>query len=417
MISRFTKIQLIIFAFVTVIGGAIVGGKYAEIDRLFIDRTFPVVAEFADSGGIFAGAEVTYRGIAVGKVGKLTFTEEGVNVRIDVENDAPKLSDDVVAVVANKSAIGEQFVDLRPRTNAAPYLKAGSVIPQADTRIPISTTKLLIDLDDLIASVDTNALKVLVDELGQAFEGTGRDLSRIFDAQTEFVQAADDNIDVTRQLIRSSGTVLQTQIDKRSQLATFSKNLALFSDTLVDADPDIRRLFDEGGSSAKTFNQFIKVNDKDLTSIFKDLRLAFEPIDKYHKGLEVISILYPYLIEGGFSVIAPSKTDAGEFDATFGLVTTGRTDTEPPPVGGPDHPQGVCQDKEGYPEEDKEEYRPRREPDNLNDIEFNVDADCKNYAKVARNPEKTIVNLNRTGTASVSGKDSWKWLLLGPAMN
>ncbi len=71
MISRLTKIQLVIFAIVTVLGGAFVGGRYAQVDRLVVDRSFPVTAQFKDSGGIFAGAQVTYRGIPVGKVGKL----------------------------------------------------------------------------------------------------------------------------------------------------------------------------------------------------------------------------------------------------------------------------------------------------------------------------------------------------------
>jgi len=78
MISRLTKIQLVVFAIVTVLGGAFVGGRYAQIDRLVIDRTFPVTVELPDSGGIFAGAQVTYRGIPVGRVDELKFTESGV---------------------------------------------------------------------------------------------------------------------------------------------------------------------------------------------------------------------------------------------------------------------------------------------------------------------------------------------------
>jgi phospholipid/cholesterol/gamma-HCH transport system substrate-binding protein len=420
MISRSVKIQLIIFALVTVIGGAIVGGRYAQIDRLFVDRSYPVTAEFRDSGGIFSGAQVTYRGIAVGKVSRLAFTADGVNATMDIEDKAPKIPSDVVAVVANKSAIGEQFIDLRPRSSASPYLHAGSVITVANTQIPLTTTELLIDIDKLVSSVDTKSLETLVDELGLAFRGTGRDLSRIIDTSTAFIQTADDNFDVTRALIRSSSTVLQTQVDKQSQLATFSKNLALLSDTLVKSDPDIRRLFSQGSSSAKLLNAVVAENRKDLQSIFKDLRIASEPLDRLHKGLEVISLLYPYLVEGGFSVIAPSKQPGvfgdHQFDATFGLVIT------PAPSDHTD-PQAVCQNPNnpdipgGYPAIDGEEYRQRRPPSDLDDIEFNVDADCKNYSKVARNPEKTIINLNRTGADSAPGKDSWKWLLLGPATN
>ncbi len=141
MISRLTKIQLVIFAIVTVLGGAFVGGRYAQIDRLVVDRSFPVSAQFKDSGGIFAGAQVTYRGIPVGKVGKLSFKDDGVRATLDIENSAPNIPSDVLAVVANKSAIGEQFVDLQPRTNSGPYLHKGSSIALARTPASRSTPR------------------------------------------------------------------------------------------------------------------------------------------------------------------------------------------------------------------------------------------------------------------------------------
>ena len=85
MITTTTKIQLVIFAIVTVLGAAFVGGRYAQIDRLVIDRTYPVNVNFKESGGIYAGAEVTYRGLPVGKVGKLEFVPSGVRARLDIE--------------------------------------------------------------------------------------------------------------------------------------------------------------------------------------------------------------------------------------------------------------------------------------------------------------------------------------------
>src|SRR5690606_37166159 len=101
MISRLTKIQLLVFALVTLIGGTIVGGKYAQIDRLVVDRTYDVTAQLRDSGGIFAGAEVTYRGIGVGRVEKLEFTEAGVDAPLAIENSPPEIPADTLAVVAN----------------------------------------------------------------------------------------------------------------------------------------------------------------------------------------------------------------------------------------------------------------------------------------------------------------------------
>ena len=49
-------------------------------DRLFYDSSYTVTAHFAQSGGIFTGAEVTYRGVGVGQVADMKLTDEGVDV-------------------------------------------------------------------------------------------------------------------------------------------------------------------------------------------------------------------------------------------------------------------------------------------------------------------------------------------------
>ena len=405
MISRLTKIQLVIFAIVTLLGGAFVGGRYAQVDRLFVDRTFPVTAQFKDSGGIFAGAQVTYRGIPVGKVGKLKFKDDGVQARLDIENDAPKIPADVEAVVANKSAIGEQFVDLQPRNNSAPYLRKDSAISLRNTRIPIDTTTLLVDVNDLVSSVNTESLRTVVNELGQAFEGTGQDLSTILDTSSEFIKAADDNIDVTRALIRDSSSVLQTQIDKSDDIGTFSKNLALLSDSLVDADPDLRRLFDKGSESAATLNAVVNENSADLGNAVRDLVTASKPLSENVLGLQAIFILYPYLVEGSFSVldeVVKNGKGTGDYNATFGLVAL-----DPTPTCTYDQNGGAASG-----------YRERREEAVISDRAFDTEADCKvanNH--IARQASKTVLQRSAaTSDASVpTGKDTWKWLLLGPA--
>lgn len=423
MITRLTKIQLVIFAIVTVLGGAFVGGRYAQVDRLVVDRSFPVTAQFKDSGGIFAGAQVTYRGIPVGKVGKLRFKEQGVQATLNIENSAPKIPADVLAVVANKSAIGEQFVDLQPRSNNAPYLNSRSAISLQNTRIPIDTTTLLVDVDKLVSSVNTDSLRTVVEELGQGFEGTGQDLSTILDTSSEFIQAADDNIDVTRALINDSSSVLQTQIDKQGQLGTFSKNLALLSDSLVNADPDLRRLLEKGSVSARTLRQVVNENSVDLGNAVRDLVTANKPLSANILGLQATFILYPYLLEGSFSVLDEVKSgaDKGEYNATFGLVLTDDTKTCTYAQNGGD----------------ASGYRKRRSDSTIEDRAFDTDTDCKvANNNIARQSCKTVLDgrrpldcdpkLNRVAPsprtgASVSdppahtGKDSWKWLLLDPA--
>jgi phospholipid/cholesterol/gamma-HCH transport system substrate-binding protein len=407
VITRFTKIQLLIFAIITLIGGAFVGGRYAKIDRLVVDRSYAVTAQFSDSGGIFAGAQVTYRGIPVGTVDELRFGGGGVKAVLDIEDSAPDIPRDVLAVVANKSAIGEQFVDLQPRANKGPYLAQGSTIPLGSTRIPIDTTTLLVDVDGLVKSVDTDSLRTVVDELGKAFQGTGPDLARILDTSSEFIRAADDNIDVTRALIRDSESVLQTQIDKQGELGTFSKNLALLSDTLVEADPDLRRLLDRGGESAATVREVVDENADDLGSAVRDLLVANKPLQENVLGLQTIFLLYPYLLEGSFSVIEPEVKggkETGEYQANFGLVLSDSTPT--------------CSFAQNGGEASG--YRERRGEPAISDMEFRTDVDCKvKDNKIARQASKTVLRRSAAGTVThegptATGKDSWKWLLSDP---
>ncbi|WP_129185587.1 MCE family protein [Aeromicrobium fastidiosum] len=402
-----TKIQLVIFAIVTIIGGAFVGGRYAQVDRLVVDRSYPITAQFSDSGGIFAGAQVTYRGIPVGEVAKLQFDNGGVKATLDIENSAPDIPSDVTAIVANKSAIGEQFIDLQPQSDAKPYLASGSVIPLGRTRIPIDTTTLLVDVNNLVTSVDTDNLRTVVDELGQAFEGTGPDLARILDTSSDFIQTADANIDVTRSLIRDSDSVLQTQIDKRGQLATFSKNLALLSDTLVDADPDLRRLLDKGGDSAATLRKVVDENSEDLGNAIRDLVIANKPLADNVLGLQAVFILYPYLLEGSFTALVPNVTggkETGDYNAKFGLVLTDTTPTCTYAQNGGD----------------ASGYRKRLGEGRISDVQFDVNTDCKvKDNKIARQPSKTVLRRSAAGTPSyqgstATGKDSWKWLLSDP---
>jgi phospholipid/cholesterol/gamma-HCH transport system substrate-binding protein len=408
MITRLTKIQLVIFAIVTLLGGAFVGGRYAKIDRMVVDRSFPVTVQLKDSGGLFEGAQVTYRGVGVGRVGKMTFEDKGVRARIDIEDNAPKIPSDLLAVVANKSAVGEQYMDLQPRKTTAPYLKSGTNITAANTEIPIQTADLLVHVNDLVKSVDTDSLKTLVNELGTAFAGTGPDLGRIIDTQTEFIQAADEHIDTTRALIRDSDTVLQTQIDKQGELTTFSKNLALFSDTLAGSDPDLRRLADGGAGAAKEVRQVVDENSDDLGALANNLITANKPAYENTQAVRTLFILMPYLLEGAPStLIHDPKTDT--YDAAFGIVTS--------------HDGTVCND--GY----RSDRRPAE--DVTPDSQFDVTADCTKSSLVPRNPSKTVVEKNRapatgnstptdaTGSSTPDslafGKDSWQWLLLGPA--
>ncbi|MFC4783013.1 MCE family protein [Nocardioides sp. MAHUQ-72] len=321
MITRRTRIQLMVFVLITLLGVTYVGARYARLDRLVLDDSYTVVAHFEESGGIFAGGEVSYRGVRIGQVGKLELTDDGVDVYLDIDKSYDSIPADTLAVVGNRSAVGEQYVELQPQVDTAPYLRDDSEIADDDTRTPIATQKLLGDLSTTVESVDKKALRTTVSELGQAFGGTGKDLQQIIDTGNAFIKSANDNFDVTTDLIRDGNTVLKGQVASASAIRTFARDLSLFSGTLAGSDESLRAVIDNGSATATQLRTFLEDNQVDLGELINNLVTTGDVVVKHLDGIAQILVIYPYVVEGGFTVVSKSP-DTGLYDAHFGMVLT-----------------------------------------------------------------------------------------------
>jgi phospholipid/cholesterol/gamma-HCH transport system substrate-binding protein len=175
MLTLGTRLKNIAFLIIGVLVIGYIGVRYADLGRLVGLRGYYVVRlDLAQTGGLFPGSDVTYRGVSVGRVGDLHLTATGVRADLHINDSAPKIPSDLQAVVANLSAVGEEYVDLRPSRGGRPYLAGGSHIPQSATQVPPSVTNLLTDVNSLAASVPLDSLRTVVDELGQTFPGAGR---------------------------------------------------------------------------------------------------------------------------------------------------------------------------------------------------------------------------------------------------
>ena len=318
MITARTKRQLLIFLIITVVGVTYVGARYARLDRLFYDSSYSVTAHLKESGGIFTDAEVTYRGVQVGRVEELKLTDEGVDVVLSIEKDHDDIPADSLALVGNKSAVGEQYVELQPQSNEKPYLEESSEIAVDKTSVPVSTTEILTNLDNLVQSVPQSDLRTVVAESGAAFQGAGPDLARIIDTSTDFIDTANANFETTQKLIRDSRILLQTQVDKESAIRGFSRDLSLFTGTLADSDRDLRRVIDEGSATANELRTFLERNRVNLGELISQLVTTNEIVVKHLDGIRQILVIYPYVVAGGYTVAA--KQDDGNYNARFGLV-------------------------------------------------------------------------------------------------
>ena len=416
MIGRTTKIQLAVFVLISLLGISYVSAEYVGLTDRLLGRSFVVSADFAESGGIFANAEVTYRGVTVGRVDRLELARDGVRVflRLDGGTEVPT---DTAAVVANRSAVGEQYVDLQPKRDGRPYLAQGSRIPRADTETPLPVQTLLVNLDRLVNSVPRDDLETVIDELGTAFSGTGQDLRRLIDNGNALTEEATATLPETIRLIQDGQTVLDTQRDSGPAIKSFAEDLALLSDTLRERDGDLRGVFDNGIVAAQELEGLLRENRPAIAALLGNLLSGAQVTVARLDGLEQILVTYPVVVSGGYTVVP------GDGTAHFGLVeqsspkaceydtkrrtpnqtanTQANTDarcTDPPPgsqVRGSANAPGPSNGSAS------------RTPSYLGGL----DAQTGRVLGVDGRP---LLMGSRGGQERLLGKDSWQWLLLGP---
>ncbi|MDX6199850.1 MAG: phospholipid/cholesterol/gamma-HCH transport system substrate-binding protein [Actinomycetota bacterium] len=320
MITRQTKLQLLVFGLISLLGLSFTGVRYAGLGRFFQDQGYVVKADFSDSGGIFKGAEVTNRGVPQGKVVSLDLQQDGVRVGLRMK-PGTKIPKDVKAFVGNRSAVGEQYVDLQPQADGGPYLRNGDVIDRDHTGIPIAPTQLLVNLDRFVTSIDTRDVTVVLDELGKAFEGSSDSLQRLVDAGDQLTETATAHLPQTKKLIEDGRPVLATQRDTSGQFRSFNRDLADLTGQLRASDPDFRRLFAAGTQSARETTDLLESNRSALPILLDNLVTVAQVQSIRLPALRQILVTYPNVIAGGFTVVPNDGT------THFGLATTGN----PPP--------------------------------------------------------------------------------------
>jgi phospholipid/cholesterol/gamma-HCH transport system substrate-binding protein len=316
MLTRTTRLQLVAFGLIAVIVLAYTAFHYASLGRLFGLRGYYVVQmDLSNAGGIFPNADVTYRGVSVGRVGAMRLTPTGVEVDLNISSSAPPIPGSLHAAVADLSAVGEEYVDLRPVTGRGPYLTQGSVIPRQDTQLPLPVTSLLTSVNTLATSLPLASLRSVLNELATGFSGEGTSIQALIDGQSQLVRAASATTSQSIALTEESKSVLATQIAEASALSSFAANLRLFAGQFVASDSDLRRLIADGPAAATQVAGLITDNTPGLGALIANLLTTSEvSLTRGNNINELLSAL-PAAIAAGSTVI----TTKG---ARFGVALT-----------------------------------------------------------------------------------------------
>ncbi len=267
------------------------------------------------AGGLYRFSNVTYRGVQVGEVTALKLTPSDAEATLSLGRSL-KIPANLQAEVRSVSAVGEQYVDLRPRTNSPPYLHDGSVIAMRDTTIPQPVGPMLDRVSALINSIPKDKLNALLDESFKGFNGAGYDLGSLIDSAATISGDLKPVADRTRTLIEDTGPLLDSQAETTDAIRTWARSLAGISQVLVTDDSQVRTLLENGPEALNEASRLLNQVKPTLPVLLANLTTIGQVAVVYHASLEQLLVLLPPSVSStqSYSTTSnPTGLPLGEF--------------------------------------------------------------------------------------------------------
>jgi phospholipid/cholesterol/gamma-HCH transport system substrate-binding protein len=268
--------------------------------------SYPIYGIFTAAGGVASNQEVTYRGVQVGRVGEMTLTENGVRIELIIESGHRIPREGTRARVLFKSAVGEQFVDLLPEADVAPFFRAGDVIPADRTSIPIQVEDLLRQLETVLQSIDPDALGSLIHELGAGLTGHGDELRNIILSLDTLAKIGADRRAQLADLIEDGADIQDSFNSTREDFVRAQEAARAVLETLVDRKEDVERTLEAARSLDTEIIALLDNRKQELNQILADLGTVIR-ITHAHRGDldKTLTYLGPFLADAVAAYDAP----------------------------------------------------------------------------------------------------------------
>ncbi|OBF13386.1 MCE family protein [Mycobacterium sp. ACS4331] len=313
MLDRLSRIQLLIFSIVTVLTVTAIAVFYLHLPAKVGIGSYKVAANFAAGGGIYENANVTYRGVTIGRVESVGLTDDGVLASMRLNSNTP-VPDNVTATVKSVSAVGEQYIDLVPPegTDASTdKLRNGATIGQDRTAVGQDISSLLRQANALVDSVSNSRLQDVLREAFKAFNGSGPELARMIQSTRLLIDEANASAGQTTALIDQAGPFLQAQIRAGDDIKSLADGLAQVTTQFNNADPQFRSVLATAPGATDAANTAFSGIRPDFPMLAANLANLGRVGVIYHKSIEQALVIFPALIAALITVAGGVPADEG----------------------------------------------------------------------------------------------------------
>lgn len=292
-LTRRIKIQLAVFTVISLSAASLMFFNYMQIPTVFfgVDR-YTVTVELPQAGGLYPGGNVTYRGVEVGRVQAIQLTATGAEAVLQLDSDV-HIPANLNAQVHSVSAVGEQYVELLPRTGQGPSLKDGDVIPGDRSYVPPDINSLLAATNRGLAVIPRDNLKTVVDESYTAVGGLGPELSRLISGTAQLAIDSRHNLDALVNVIDGSKPLLDSQTQSADAVQAWAAHLATITSELRDNDSSVAGLLREGSPAVAEARQLFDRLNPTLPIVLANLVSVGQVGVTYRDNLESLLVELP----------------------------------------------------------------------------------------------------------------------------
>jgi phospholipid/cholesterol/gamma-HCH transport system substrate-binding protein len=319
VLTRFIKIQLVLFTILTVIAITVLGWYYLRIPSLVGIGQYELHAQLPRSGGLYATANVTYRGSQIGKVTSVVPTENGARATMSIDNRY-KIPADASANVHSVSAIGEQYLDLVSEGNPGQYLAPGSTI--TESTVPSEVGPALDAANQGLAVLPKEKIDALLTETSNAVGGLGPALQRLVDSTTNLAQGFKDNLPQVNDIIANSAPILDSQAQSGDNIEQWSRNLDIIASQSAEQDAALRSGLEQAAPTLDQVNNVFSGVRDSLPQTLANLAIVIDMLKRYNKGLEQTLVILPQ---------GAAVAQAGTLFEDLGQLPLALSINQPPP--------------------------------------------------------------------------------------
>ena len=302
MLTPFIRRQLIAFVILTVVSIFVLGVYYLRVPSLVGIGQYTLKAELPASGGLYPTANVTYRGITIGRVTDVEPTEQGAEATMSIASRY-KIPIDTVANVHSVSAVGEQYLDLVSSGNPGKYFSEGQTITKGT--VPSEIGPALDTANRGLAALPADKIPKLLDETAQSVGGLGPALQRLVDATQAIVGDFKNQITDVNDIIQHSGPVLDSQVNSGSAIERWARNLNTLAAQTAQNDQHVKSILSQAAPTADQVNEVFSDVRESLPQTLANLEVVFELLKRYHTGLEQVLVFLPQGASIAQTVAAP----------------------------------------------------------------------------------------------------------------